>query len=96
MLIIAVISPHLYSIQTYFLSEMIALIMYYLNTANVELPHVLDLAVHLSTWIVRGCHSETFRHLATPASRSFEKLITFSLNMLNYTMFLISLSTWSN
>ena len=35
MLIITVIGPHLYPVQTYFLSEMIALMMSYLNTANV-------------------------------------------------------------
>ena len=29
---------------------------------HVERPHVLDLAVHLSTWMGRGGgHSETFR-----------------------------------
>ena len=63
MLIITVIGPHLYPVQTYFLSEMIALMMSYLNTANVELPHVLDLAVHLvqlTTWMGRGGYTETF------------------------------------
>ena len=30
---------------------------------HAELPHVLDLAVHLSTWTGRGGHSETFKVL---------------------------------
>ena len=65
---------------------------------HVELPHVLDLAVHLvplQTWVGRGGHTETFRYLANPNSRSYEWLITFSMNMENYPMSLILLSTWS-
>ena len=50
----------------------------------------------LSTWMGRGDHSETFRNLATPTSKSYRWSITFSLNLLNYPMFMISLSTWSN
>ena len=37
-----------------------------------------------------------FSRLATPCSRSHEWLITFSLNMFNFPMFLMLLSTWSN
>ena len=42
-----------------------------LQHEHVELPHVLDLAVHLvplQTWVGRGGHTETLRYLANPNS----------------------------
>ena len=46
---------------------------------HVELPHVLDLAVHL----VKLCNTNklTHRYLSTPTPKSYGFLITFSLNM---------------
>ena len=51
---------------------------------HVELPHVLDLAVHLvqlMTWMGRGGHTEPLRYFDTLGSRSFGWLITFFLIM---------------
>ena len=53
----------------------------YWGLDHEELPHVLDLAVHLvhlSTWLGMGGHTEILRYLATPTSRSYGWLITFS------------------
>ena len=57
MLIITVIGPHLYPVQTYFLSEMIALMMSYLNTAN-EYLKVLEFFLEVPLSIVlKFCQS---------------------------------------
>ena len=47
-------------------------------------------------WVRGGGHTETLRYFATPTFESYGWLITFFLIMLDYPMFLISLSTWSN
>ena len=69
------------NILRYFATPTSRLVVDNLLPAHVELPHVLDLAVHLSTFMGRGGHTETLRYLATPTCRSYKWLKTFSLIM---------------
>ena len=59
---------------------------------HVELPHVLDLAVHLPTCMGRGGHLKTFRYLATSNSRSIEH-VELPL-VLDLAVHLVQLTTW--